>query len=244
MLYARNLEIACPIIAYFLLLFLVHVSVLVSGDRYATRLAVTDLLVSYAQVHAKNLLLARFRVRPNYLRFNTIPNNIQSQAQWNYALLQGVSVDICLFHCLFLFFYMASTKSCTEFFKQILSIKIKKIISKYLCIKIIYFYFNEYYMPLKFDRIFSERPVSFFSFHLATTPRRIVPSDLFHTRLLFTLKQIFHSVLSLSYSYFGCLIFILSTLILLILLNLQNIIRYIKYILIDLLTSIKRFREY
>lgn len=80
MLYARNLEIACPIIAYFLLLFLVHVSVLVSGDRYATRLAVTDLLVSYAQVHAKNLLLARFRVRPNYLRFNTIPNNIQSQA--------------------------------------------------------------------------------------------------------------------------------------------------------------------
>lgn len=83
----KSLNATYSIIVYFLLLFLVHVSILVFGNRNATRLAVADFLIPYAQVHARNFLLARFPARPNYLHSNTIPNNIQSQAQWNYALL-------------------------------------------------------------------------------------------------------------------------------------------------------------
>lgn len=92
--YTRVPLLFCWIILLcFLILFLVHVSVLVFGNRYATGLAVADFLVPYAQVHAKNLLLASVRVWHSCINPYTVFNNIQSRAHWNYALLQGVSVD-------------------------------------------------------------------------------------------------------------------------------------------------------
>lgn len=85
------------IVCFSFLCFLVHVSVLVSSDRYATRLAVADFPVPHAQNHTRNILLARVRHRTNRFRPHTVLYYVQPQAHRNNALLQRVSVHTIIY---------------------------------------------------------------------------------------------------------------------------------------------------